>query len=323
MRLCKALTTTAVVLLLITGCSDSRKTVGLPDAAVKKDVSSFTSTDVAAGHDDVLQIGGKEAGGADTEETGAVKDSPTDLADILQEQEVGGREAGETVGRDVTEAVGAKEVGGGKETEDGSEVGSASEAGTREADAATDTSSTMETGGPEVCTRITCNVDFPCPADSVPSCARGNPKSIVNHVTVSCAEICGTPCCSGAQCQGRPQDCPSGTACAYPSPPTTALGAKAECIDQARTCGGADNKPCLSGQYCEHWETLCTGSNCPSSTSACSEVAAGSLGTCMPLTASSECEITSPLCGCDGATYENECARKIANAARAHTGACP
>jgi hypothetical protein len=288
--------------------------------------------------------GGKEIGGGDTEATGAAKDSPTDLAAILQGQEVGGLETAATGAPEVAEAGGASEVGGESEAGDAKETGGESEAGdtrgtrgpseagdaketggTSEAGTAREAGGAIETGGPEVCTGFICNVDFPCPADQPPSCARGNPKSIVNYVTVGCEEICGTPCCSGAQCQGRSQDCPSGRACAYPSPPTSASGAKAECLDEARTCGGADNKPCSSGQYCEHFEALCAGSSCPSPTSACSEVKAGVLGTCMPmpLSASTECTVTNPVCGCDGATYENECARKAVNAVTAHRGACP
>jgi hypothetical protein len=176
--------------------------------------------------------------------------------------------------------------------------------------------------GPEVCTQITCNVDFPCRGDQQPACGWGNPSVINNYVTVDCAEICGTPCCSGAQCLPRPQACASGALCAYPSPPTSARGAKAECIAETRTCGGAEHKVCPSGQYCEHPETLCTGSDCPSATSACDGIEAGGLGICTTLPDSSTCDTVNPVCGCDGVTYENECARKAASAARAYTGAC-
>jgi hypothetical protein len=303
-----------------------------PDAAVNRDASGPNANDSVAGSDDVPSAGEKEVGGGDREATGAAKDSTSDIAAVLQGQEAGGLETAATGGRDLAEAGGTSEVGGAKETGDASEAGGASEAGdaketggTSEVGTAREAGGAIETGGPEVCTGIVCNVDFPCPPDRPSSCARGNPKSIVNYVTVGCAEVCGTPCCSGATCQGRSQDCPSGTACAYPSPPTTALGAKAQCFDESRTCGGADNKPCASGQYCEHFETLCSGSSCPSPASACSEIKAGVLGTCMPMPRydSTECIVANPVCGCDGVTYENECARKAANAAMAHRGACP
>ena len=330
MRLGRALTAMVVALVMTVGCGGGKKLVVSPDAAVAKDVNGPGATDATPGRDDVAQAGGRETGGADTEETAAA-DAANDPAVPGPET---GRDSAETVGRDsvesrpASEVASAGETAASKETGDtgdaagASETGDAKETGATAEVGAGEAGSKPDTGAPEVCTSY-CNVDFPCSADRVPACARGNPKAIVNYVTVGCEEICGTPCCSGAQCQGRSQDCPAGTACAYPSPPTTALGAKAECFDEARTCGGADNKPCPSGQYCEHMETLCSGSNCPSSTSACSEVLAGSLGICAPLPASSTCDTTDPLCGCDGVTYQNECARKVANAARAHRGACP
>jgi hypothetical protein len=176
--------------------------------------------------------------------------------------------------------------------------------------------------GPVVCTTPTCNVDFPCSPEQKAACVWQDPTSIYRHETWSCERVCGTPCCSGAVCKGTTQSCPAGTLCANPTAPTSNLSATAECIDEARTCGGAANKQCASGEYCEHPETLCTGSSCPSATSVCDGITAGGLGICTVLPASSECTATDPVCGCNGLTYKDECARKAANAARAHKGAC-
>jgi hypothetical protein len=278
-----------VLFVLLAGCSSKRLVVST-DAAVDKEAGGSNLPDVAGGHDDL-------PAGETGSETGT--DATVDSGGVVPRQEVGDIDATETGARDMADA-------------------GADEAGT-----AIETGRVVDTGQPEVCTGIVCAVDFPCPPDRVSSCFHGNPKVILTYATVGCAEICGTPCCSGAQCRSKTQDCPAGTACAYPSPPTTASGTKAACFDEAKTCGGVDNKPCPAGQYCEHFETLCSGSSCPSSASVCSEVAAGILGTCMPKRDSSQCDITSPLCGCDGQTYQNECARQIANAALAHAGACP
>jgi hypothetical protein len=302
----ETLGTTLVTFAWLAGCGGSHPAASR-DAEAKKDVTSADTRDVfAAAEDDrgardtsadVVEVPqGPETRSSDVAEKDTVPGVGMDtwiLAEVGGASEAGGADVGD-----------AKEIGG------TTEAGSGSEAGVKDG------------GGPEVCTQITCMVDFPCAADQPPSCAYGNPRAIVSYETVSCAVVCGTPCCSGAQCRSMSRDCPSGTACAYPSVPTSALGAKGECLDEARTCGGADNITCPTGQYCEYFQTLCSGSNCPGYAGVCDKIKAGDLGICTTSPAYSTCDTTNPVCGCDGKSYENECARKFANMARAYTGAC-
>jgi hypothetical protein len=173
-----------------------------------------------------------------------------------------------------------------------------------------------------------CFVDFPCGyyGNDVQKCVLDKPNSILSGHNVSCQEVCGTPCCSGGGCRMAVEDCPVGTVCAYPTatPTPSSTYVAAACVPQAQTCGGSQNNPCPTGQYCEHFGLLCEESGyCPDNLSACGYVNSGGLGTCRPLPTSVQCSgQTEAVCGCDGVTYANDCARISANAAWASPGAC-
>ena len=173
-----------------------------------------------------------------------------------------------------------------------------------------------------------CFVDFPCGyyGNDVQKCVLDKPNSILSGHNVSCQEVCGTPCCSGGGCRTAVEDCPVGTVCAYPAatPTPSSTYVAAACVPQAQTCGGSQNSPCPTGQYCEHFGLLCEESGyCPDNLSACGYVNSGGLGTCRPLPTSAQCSgQTEAVCGCDGVTYANDCARISANAAWASPGAC-
>jgi hypothetical protein len=183
------------------------------------------------------------------------------------------------------------------------------------------------TGGSSGCKNM-CNIDFPCGyfGNDVPKCLRNSPNSITSHYGVSCQEACGTPCCTGGGCATKVVGCSAGTVCAYPTATATADSTylKAECVPTSQTCGGEQDTRCPAGQYCEQFGILCWESGgCPSAQTACDYVQSGGLGTCRPLPSSEVCgAMTDPVCGCDGVTYANDCARMAKSTVWAHAGAC-
>ena len=82
---------------------------------------------------------------------------------------------------------------------------------------------------------------------------------------------------------------------------------------------------CTSTEYCEYFGAPCSdgSSTCTGISSACSYVNGGATGVCYPLPSASDCSaLTQPVCGCDGVTYKNDCERRAAGAAYAHSGEC-
>jgi hypothetical protein len=171
------------------------------------------------------------------------------------------------------------------------------------------------------CTTM-CFVDFPCSmtASAGPNCVTGDPSVVATGRNVSCQEACGTPCCSGGGCQITKSPCPTGTVCAYPAGSSTA-----KCLDTAQVCGGPSGKSCAANEYCEYFGDPCPNgaTTCNGIYDGCGYIKAGAAGVCRPIPADSTCATPNvAVCGCDGVTYKNDCARKAASVGLAYGGAC-
>lgn len=69
-----------------------------------------------------------------------------------------------------------------------------------------------------------CSADFPCwhPATTYHPHCEGNVR--LNPRDIPCAEICGTPCCSGGGCEYASEPCEAGTVCRVEGDATVCVG---------------------------------------------------------------------------------------------------
>ena len=81
----------------------------------------------------------------------------------------------------------------------------------------------------------------------------------------------------------------------------------ASAVGVGKTCGGIRGTPCDAGLFCEMKAGTCN--------------IADNQGKCVKVPRFCP-DIFKPVCGCDGKTYSNDCARRAKKAQKNHNGRC-
>jgi hypothetical protein len=125
-----------------------------------------------------------------------------------------------------------------------------------------------------------------------------------------CGGLAGLPCAAGEICEMPPGTPIDGFGTCVVKPPTADAGAGGVGGDGGSTgmsCAGERGETCPVNQLCDldagHCGTSDGGGLCVAKPQACSD-------------------IYQPVCGCNGATYPNDCVRQLAGVSKDHDGAC-
>ncbi len=162
------------------------------------------------------------------------------------------------------------------------------------------------TGHPRSLRRFVAHRDA-CTSNCTTACER----------TEDCAtgELCAKPvgtCDATGTCQARPARCPRniepvGTTYANACDAAVHAVSVAHAGSCGDRCGTIVGLGCADGDFCDLPAGLCRGADLA--------------GVCTPVPEVCP-QLYAPVCGCDGVTYPNECARQASEVQKAHDGAC-
>lgn len=153
-------------------------------------------------------------------------------------------------------------------------------------------------------------------AGSDNDCQIADRGGVCGHRPEACIEVYKPVCgCDGQTYGNSCQLTAAGAAFAYDG----------ECVsggqDAGETCGGIANLQCKNGLWCNYGpDGAPRTSHDSKNESMCSYADRG--GVCAPYSLGFCTAQYDPVCGCDGVTYSNDCARKNALAAFGYYGAC-
>jgi hypothetical protein len=133
------------------------------------------------------------------------------------------------------------------------------------------------------------------------ACGNGDQTGVCTSTPPICNDLAVQVC----GCDGKTY--PSVCAAANQSGAVLHMGA---CEDTTpAVCGGLKPSTCQTGEFCN----FPVESKCGS---------ADQTGTCAQIPAGCTQQVSAPVCGCDGVTYDSECAAQLQSISVLHSGAC-